>query len=340
MASEHDFEALSADILDIVDPKKEERTRVGALQSFLDDGGGSATTELEQLDHDHIINEEITELDKHCSHLEQIVRVSGDVQISYYDEFHEQDEDEMRRLSGELLLSKGFTVQSVRGADGASRLTVGHLFEVPGAGRTSSVNGLIEQIAVYHAFAPYGSIDIEADRTEEECRRYLEAMIPDVMLEIDALLFDAPTSAAALMRLRKLSVDRSNIPPDVLSELIVYVSSLIDLKSIPLSMFELSGTRNISISDTMSVTAVYDTNHYTGGSVAVAGKAEYLFLSPQTSYVEGEMYQSTDMRWGAGIKAEAVSESHAHLAGQTLDVMTASIRDMAPITPLLPREMY
>ena len=318
------------------DERKEERARVAALQAFLDDGGAIAESELEKIENDAVINEEIAHLDEECSHINQTVLVSGDVRIGYFDDFREEDAEETRRLSDMLLISRGFTVQPVRG-DNDDRLLVGHLFEVLGSERTSGAHGLAQQSTTYFAFAPYDTVAIEMARTDKQRRTYLESMIPEIVSEIDELLYDAPSPLAAMLRLRKLSINRADIPADIIRELITYVSEFIAVKQIPLSVFELAGTRSIDINDDFSITAPYDIDDYTGGSVAVAGKIDYIYLSPYVAYVDGEMYQTSDCRWAVGISAEAASHSHPHLAGQTLDVMIADIRDGAPVVPVPPR---
>ena len=323
---------FTLDLSGIIDDKHDERARVQALQSFLDDGGHAADTELEQLENNSVINEELAALDEQCPYMNEMVHVSGDVRIGYYDDFQEVDAEQVRHLTGTPLIARGFSVQPMSDAAGGG-LRVGHLFEVPGTERVSGASGLMQQTTTYFAFAPYDSIDIEAVRTPQQRHEYLESMVPDLIMEIDELLYDAPTPLAAVLRLRKLSVDRKRIPADIIREVITYVTDAVSLKDIPLATFDLTGTRSIDIDSNFSITAPYDKDDYTGGRTTVVGKLDYVYLSPYVGYVDGEMYQTDDWRWAAGIAVEAAPAEQSYLTRQTLDIMVADIHDAALVVP-------
>jgi len=312
--------------------KRTEQEIIRGIQALLETNYNSAS-ELERLSQQDLLDEEIARLDQNCPYVDKPVAVSGQVTAAFYNELEERDMLEVRVLDGETLISRGFSIQKGTGEN----FVVGHLFEIPGALRvdeTASGN-LTETLRRYYAFAPYDAVTVEPELEGSDRITYLQKMIPDLLDQVDGLLHDAPDSLSALLRLRAMSLDLANTPRDVSRHLVGYVSDMIGCTDIRLTQFSLQGTRNVDISDIFQVTVPYDMNDYTGGGATVLGKCAYLYLSPYTAYVDGEIYRTTDMRWSVGIAVEAADATNTHLAGQTIDVAIADIRDAEIARPNL-----
>ncbi len=307
--------------------QKTERRIVQDLQQFIDDQQG-LEDELTLLDSGDIINEGIAELDRQCTHHQDIVSVHGTVLMSHYDTLEEVNKVEAVLLTGQKLKSHGFTVQRVQNPDGTpGRALVGHLFESFQEDVPNSESGLIQTTTQYFAYAPYGQVSIEAHMTKEESVQRLWEYIPEVMEEIDEVLLNAKSQLGALTGLRKLSYKTADVPNNILEELIQYVNSTVAPEKIGALTAKINGVFSIDFAENSQAVVPLDINKPSGGSAIMMGSPRYLFLSQYASYIDGQTCESKDMYWSLGLAIHRTQPEHASLEGQVIDVMVGDLRD-------------
>ena len=309
------------------DAKKTEKQMVNDLQAFIDDHQ-NLDDELVRLDAGEIINEGISELDRNCDHYGEQVGVHGTVLMAYYDPIEEEDKVSPFVMTGQKLKSSGFTVQRVANPDGSpGRAIVGHLFESTQEDIPNSETGLVQTTRQYFAFAPYGTVDIEANRTRDESVKRLWSYIPEVMQDIDDALLESNGKIGDLMALRKFSYETDKIPANILEELVQYVNSTVSPENIGPLTAEINGVYSVDIMENGQAVIPLDINDTAGGTGIVMGSPRYLFLSQYASYVEGATYESKDYYWSVGLTVHRAEARHARLEGQTIDVMLGDLRN-------------
>jgi hypothetical protein len=270
-------------------------SRVQALADFtnqpIDD------EELEEITRADLIQQEIANLDSMCEHMHEPVFVSGKLTYSYFNEVTGRNEIASFFADNQIFIFEGFAALSLPSDDGYGPQQIGQVFQFPDMNKVDSYAPLTQTTTQYYAFAPYGSVTVEpyAPTPKEEIE-YLQRIIPDVVEDVDEAL-NANTHIGSLMKLGRMSIDSRHIPSDAKKALASYALETMGLD--PSELFEVK-VKNIAITqiegDSVSYTT-HDISQPNGGQNTLLAHFNGLAIMPYLSYVEGQVYHTSDLRW-------------------------------------------
>lgn len=271
--------------------------RVDSFREFLD-YSYDADSELEVLNRADEIHDEVEALDALCPYIHTPVRVSGRVVYGYFNELTERSEVSFMDISNEPMVSEGFTVLEVPDVSGEVREQVGLLFRFPGIVRIASRSLLTQDTTTYYAFAPYGSITVEAVRTPVERIAHLQQMTPDIIDEIDIRIDQAGSPIDAAMGLGEMAIDPTHIPSSTLSELISYATDVIELDNEELFEVTVHGTMSVEHEDGVTASVVpHDWQERYGGQTTLLARCRGLFLRSHYQYIDSDIHSTADLYW-------------------------------------------
>jgi hypothetical protein len=250
---------------------------------------------------DNLIEQCVAELDAECPFNNQVVKVTGQVRRSYYDEINQKYVDVDMALDQTPMIARGFYVVT-DDDQGEYSYTVGHYFEVPnGIEVQHDVTIPFAQILTRHyAFAPVGSVDIEYERTREEKLASLEASIPEVIAEFDTIVLNADDECDALRRLRYMKFDaRRDIPGEVVKDLLGYAHDCLQLDMEVPYVFELQGFIKEEGEDQDSAEGATEYAYLPGEPKKVVGYVTGLMIDSVIAMRDGGPVESQEQHWHA-----------------------------------------
>lgn len=229
--------------------------RVEILQDYIDESISSlsdpelADTErqLASLKLNEDVAHEIEQLNQLEPYLSQPVRVTGNIQRAYYDQFEERDAIESVQVQSEPMESAGFVVWPVNSDDGESRQVVGHLFHNNLPPRVSTTNALTHHASAYYSFAPYKSVTIERPYTYQEVLSHLEVQAPEALYQLESRLLNIESPEQALVSLAELEYDQDELDETSRVGMVEYANRILDLAALPLLKIDMIDSYHRSV---------------------------------------------------------------------------------------------
>lgn len=162
----------------------------------------------------------IRQMNEKSTHINEVVRVTGQVLRAYYSELDEKYMTETVDWQNKSVRSIGFSVEPIPSEDGQSiRMTVGHVFLVGQLdeefGRDAQLVGTIPRL---YAFARVGEVDIFHSGQSDDRRNDLDRTIPEVMASVDAAMSTEGTECDKLLATRSLAIEPEDDIPEATIE--------------------------------------------------------------------------------------------------------------------------
>lgn len=241
-------------------------TQAQELEALLNDRT-SEQTELDQLDLNLIEKETIASMDAECPYFHQKVLVTGNAVKAVYDEFTEEFTlDREVKYTKTVLTSAGFSTLEVPDGIGGTRITVGHLFFNETLDPISQGQQLVDYLPRLYSFAPVGSIDIIADLPDEDNIKMLENSVPEMLLEVEQIIFTAENECDALRRLRavKLKSDH-HTPQESLVAMLGFIEQRLEMDVIAPYVVSVQGVVQTAVGEYLYYTEPNDLLAYHTG---------------------------------------------------------------------------
>lgn len=283
---------------------------------------------------DNLIEQCVAELDAECPFNNQVIKVTGQVRRSYYDEISQQYVDVDMPLDQTPMIARGFYVVTTDN-DGDYSYTVGHYFEVPnGLEVQHDVTIPFAQVLTRHyAFAPVGSVDIEYERTSEEKLASLDASIPDVIAEFDSIVLNASDECDALRRLRWMKFDaRRDIPGEVVKDLLGYAHDCLQLDMEVPYVFEVQGFLKDGSDDEDPAQGATEYAYIPDKPKKIVGYVAGLMIDSVIDMKDGGPVESHDHHWHAILQVlpEVASDEQVQISVPVRGIRSmTSLRRMA-----------
>lgn len=227
-------------------------TQARDLEDLLNDTPDDAT-EIDRLDVSLIERESIEKMDAECPYLHTKVVVSGDVMRATYDEFTEKfGVDLAVHYNKEVRVAAGFSTLEIPDGQGGSRIAVGHLFYEDILDPISQGQSLVEYIPRLYSFAPIGTVDIVADLPDANNIELLSNSIPELLLEVEHIIFDAKDECDALHRLRALKLNQNqsqDVPQESLVALLNFIEERLEMDGTAPYIVSIQGVVQSAVDD-------------------------------------------------------------------------------------------
>ena len=274
----------------------------------------------------------IKELNDNCNYIGRLVPIHGVVDIAYADADPGKIAIVRRDMQGGALVARGFGVSSRLQPDGTSRPIVGYFFDSPQPKMPLGFSSFNYDMRTFLAFAPYGSIDIEYQRSGVELAEHLDVIVPDLIAEIDDRVYSGGPPLEVLQSFGSLEYACDNLPTETLCELVAYANEVLDTESLGLLKFSLRGVYS-ETNDPAGATTyrVYDHHAQDGGRIEAIGRVESVFLAPHLNYVSGEYFASKKYYWKVTLAIEASTAKNNRLDDRSIDLTLTDITDVHKI---------
>ncbi|MEP7205290.1 MAG: hypothetical protein ABI716_03805 [Candidatus Saccharibacteria bacterium] len=265
------------------------------LEMLLNADDNDPEDELTAITLNDLEREAIAQLDVECPHLFKQALVSGLVKRAYFDDMSQKFETEDVTFDREPVTSFGYgTLAFGSDIEGKTIKKVGHLFLIETMPPSNDTPPLVDYVPRLFGFAPTGQVEIEYDMDNETNIAFVQKHIPDILDEVDNLIFNAPTQCASLLSLGDVVISREqDIPGDVLSGLVSYVRHRLSLDTIMPYKIEVDGAVYDTTGDSLDI-AIYGDDAADGELV---GYVTDLTLRPYPEVTDQDVWLSDDLHW-------------------------------------------
>ncbi len=265
------------------------------IEDLLNADGIDHTDELTEMTVNDLLKEAITKMDAECPHLFEQVFVTGVLKRAYFNDLSQKFEIEDIEVNRQQLTSYGYGILEFN-PDGDDRTIkkVGHLFLVETMPPSNDAPPLVDYVQRLFAFAPTGLVEIEHDMSNEANIAFVQKHIPDILDEIDGLIFNAPDECASLLLMADVVIGREqDIPDEVLSGLVSYVRHRLSLETTLPYIIQVDGAAYDTSGDQLELNVYRDA----GADKGLVGYFSDLSLRPYPEVSDRAVSLSDDLHW-------------------------------------------
>lgn len=295
-----------------------------ALTDLAADGGN-------ELQISELTSQIIDELDSESPFTSQVVKVTGQITRTFYNELDGTYEEGTVLLDQEPMISQGFYALMSQDDDDRRTYQIGHYFAIPAGTElhNAAATPFVDIIRRHYAFAPVGSVDIEYERTDEEDTLILESLIPDVLADFDTIVLNSENECEALKRLRRMSISRDDdIPAELAEKLLGYAQNRLGFDMEVPYQFEIQGLLERGLEGAITENPSIGFLYVRDGPMRFIGYVSGLMLNPVARLENKEITKSVDYRWFAIVQV-VPSEPNGERA--TISVPVHTIRHMSSL---------
>ena len=299
--------------------------RIEELQSVVREGFGQYVDDNDEAKREFkdLVYQEMMDINKEYARFNEHVYVSGFVQLG-----HRSDDDydrvDRKLLTSEPMIDRGLVINWDEGSGGRD-VSIHHMFLMPEATRFGDVRNLTKHITQYFAIAPFGSVWIDAGRTNDQRIDYLNHHAPDLIGEFDDLVLNADDSVNAVMNLSRQRISNEDNDSTVINDMIGYARESVEIDKLPLLSVDLYGVHFIKLDDGPPQPAVFNRNEEGGGGMSAIGRIKELHLGQHGVYDNNSIRFSDELYWGASIEILAVNEANSKYLGKVIGISLVDV---------------